>query len=41
MFLRMYMLLEDGTNDKPNNECVAIGIRYVGDGTPKESILSM
>lgn len=36
-----FTLLEDGTKDKKNNECVAIAARYVRDGQVHESIISM
>lgn len=36
-----FSLLEDGTKDKQNMECVAIGARYVRDGQPQECIVSM
>jgi len=36
-----FTLLEDGTKDKQNNECVAIAARYVIKGTIQESILTM
>lgn len=36
-----FTLLEDGTRDKNNRENIAIAIRYVKDGTPKESLLDI
>lgn len=36
-----FTLLEDGTKDKRNNECVAIAARYVRDGQIHESIITM
>lgn len=36
-----FTLLEDGTKDKKNNECVAIAARYVREGQAQESIISM
>lgn len=36
-----FTLLEDGTKDKKNEECVAIGARYVRAGRPQESIITM
>lgn len=36
-----FTLLEDGTKDKKNKECVAIAARYVKDGQIYESIITM
>lgn len=36
-----FTLLEDGTKDKRNNECVAIAARFVRNGQVQESIISM
>lgn len=36
-----FTLLEDGTKDKQNKECVAIAARYVKNGQVHESIISM
>lgn len=36
-----FTLLEDGTKDKKNNECVSIAARYVLDGQVHESIITM
>lgn len=36
-----FTLLEDGTKDKKNNECVSIAARYVLHGQVQESIISM
>lgn len=36
-----FTLLEDGTKDKRNNECVSIAARYVRHGQVHESIISM
>lgn len=36
-----FTLLEDGTKDKKNKECVAIAARYVRHGQVHESIISM
>lgn len=36
-----FTLLEDGTKDKQNNECVSIAARYVRNGQVNESIITM
>lgn len=36
-----FSLLEDGTKDKRNEECISLGARYVVNGRPVESIISM
>lgn len=36
-----FTLLEDGTKDKQNKECVAIAARYVRNGQVQESIITM
>lgn len=36
-----FTLLEDGTKDKQNKECVAIAARYVKNGQVQESIITM
>lgn len=36
-----FTLLEDGTKDKKNNECVSIAARYVRHGQIHESLISM
>lgn len=36
-----FTLLEDGTKDKQNNECVSVALRYVRNGQAEESNLSM
>lgn len=36
-----FTLLEDGTKDKRNHECVSIAARYVKYGLASESIISM
>lgn len=36
-----FTLLEDGTKDKKNNECVSLAARYVRHGQVHESIISM
>lgn len=36
-----FTLLEDGTKDKQNKECVSIAARYVRDGQVQESIITM
>lgn len=36
-----FTLLEDGTKDKQNKECVAIAARYVRNGQAQESIITM
>lgn len=36
-----FTLLENGTKDKKNNECVSIAARYVLDGQVHESIITM
>lgn len=36
-----FTLLEDGTKDKQNKECVAIAARYVRNGQVRESIIMM
>lgn len=36
-----FTLLEDGTKDKRNMECVAIAARYIRNGQVQESIITM
>lgn len=36
-----FTLLEDGTKDKNGRENIALGIRYISNGCPKESILAI
>lgn len=36
-----FTLLEDGTKDKQNKECIAIAARYVRNGQVQESIITM
>lgn len=36
-----FTLLEDGTKDKKNKECVSIAARYVQNGLVQESIITM
>lgn len=39
--VNFFTLLADGTKDKRNRKCVSIGARYVKNGKPIESIISM
>lgn len=39
--VNLFTLLEDGTKTKNGEECISIAIRYVKEGKPRESILSM
>lgn len=39
--INFYSILADGTTDRKSNEIISLAIRYVKDGKPKETVLSL